>query len=144
MAGIDTGSEEDEPIATKFNISHYFIVQREEKGKEKFKYLLKTNCIANIRMGRKIISEQTVHLSKELLERETLKKESVDAQLKIITRIMEKMEAGIRKELEFVHFKRVYDIANEVVKENEKNNEQKRKIREDLIKEISLLRIANK
>lgn len=131
---------EDEPVTTKWNISHYFIITKEDKTKERFRYYLRTNCTAYVRMGRKITTEQTVQIAKEQLEKETLKKESVQAHTKIIGKLVENMEKNIRKDIEYIYLKRVYDMVKEMPLKRNEELEKNKKLRENLIRDVLFIR----
>ena len=82
-------------------------------AKEKFKYYPKTNCTAYIRMGRKNISEQVVQLSKEMNEKETMKKENLQEHANVIGKLIEKMEKVIRRDIEYIYLKKIYDMVKD-------------------------------
>jgi len=129
---------EDEPVSTKWNISYYFIITKEEKTKERYRYYLRANCTAYIRMGRKITTEQTVQITKEQSEKENLKKESLQAHIKIIGRLIESTGKNIRKDVEYIYLKRIYDMVKDMpLKSDEK---EKKKLREDLMREAMFIR----
>lgn len=127
-------------MATRWNISHYFLITKEDKAREKYRYYLRTNCTAYVCMGRKVTSEQTVHISKEQFEKETLKRETLQAHIRIVGRLIETMEKNIRKDVEFIYLKRVYDMAREVSLGDREEQEKSRKQREDLIREVVFIR----
>lgn len=127
---------EDEPVETKWNISHYFLIVKEDKAKEKFKYYLKTNCTAYIRMGRKNISEQVVQLSKEMNEKETMKKENLQEHANVIGKLIEKMEKVIRRDIEYIYLKKIYDMVKDTSIGNSEEQAAIKTLREDLIREI--------
>ncbi len=131
-------------MSSTWNIAHTFVVIREDaKTKDKFTYYLRSSCCANVRTGHKTVTEQSLHVFKELLEKSAFKKETPQGHVDVIGKMLEKMEGVIRKEIEFVHLRRLNQIAREV-RCPDPQRQADEKTREALLREIFMQKLQKK